>query len=183
MLTPDGRYLVVRGRLWRAANPALDAAERERLTKALMRARRGVGAALRDDDREAERAARRAVHRAKVALGERGPVWWGDGAPDYNRRLVQNTPYREWYDEAQRWEEAILTLLGAREASVCPSEVARRVKPRGWRGHMSDVREAARRLARRGVVEVRQRGVARDPEEEWRGPIRIVRGKRFVAGP
>ena len=31
------------------------------------------------------------------ALGERGPVWWDDGAPDYNRRLVRNTPYLEWF--------------------------------------------------------------------------------------
>ena len=25
----------------------------------------------------------------------RGPVWWEDGAPDYNRRLLKNTPYSE----------------------------------------------------------------------------------------
>jgi hypothetical protein len=36
------------------------------------------------------------VHAAKVALGERGPVWWADGAPDLNRRLVRNTPYADW---------------------------------------------------------------------------------------
>ena len=40
-------------------------------------------------------AARGRVHDAKVALGERGPVWWNDGAPDYNRHLVANTPYRD----------------------------------------------------------------------------------------
>ena len=34
---------------------------------------------------------------AKVGLGERGPVWWGDGAPDYNRHLAKNTPYAEWF--------------------------------------------------------------------------------------
>ena len=44
-------------------------------------------------DEAAERAARAKVHAAKVALGERGPVWWDDGAPDYNRHLVKNTPY------------------------------------------------------------------------------------------
>jgi hypothetical protein len=27
---PDGRYVVVRGRLWRTSNPALDASERQR---------------------------------------------------------------------------------------------------------------------------------------------------------
>jgi hypothetical protein len=30
-------------------------------------------------------------------LGERGPVWWTDGAPDFNRKLVVNTPYADWY--------------------------------------------------------------------------------------
>ncbi|WP_235531902.1 hypothetical protein [Sphingomonas sp. Leaf67] len=40
--------------------------------------------------------ARKAVDAAKVALGERGPVWWDDGAPDYNRRKVENTPYAGW---------------------------------------------------------------------------------------
>lgn len=42
------------------------------------------------------RAARKAVDAAKVALGERGPVWWDDGAPDLNRHLAKNTPYAEW---------------------------------------------------------------------------------------
>jgi hypothetical protein len=92
-LTPDGRYIVVRGRLWRAANPDLTPSERERLTHALMDARRGVKSA----DREAKAAARRDVDAAKRALGERGPVWWQDGAPDYNRHMAKNTPYGEWY--------------------------------------------------------------------------------------
>jgi hypothetical protein len=30
-------------------------------------------------------------------LGERGPVWWRDGAPDYNRKLAKNTPYALWF--------------------------------------------------------------------------------------
>jgi hypothetical protein len=33
----------------------------------------------------------------KEALGERGPVWWTDGAPDFNRKLVKNTPYADWH--------------------------------------------------------------------------------------
>jgi hypothetical protein len=97
--TPDGRYFVVRGRLWRLGNPALRAEERERLTRQLMRCRSAVGRALRDGDEVAERKARRGVHAAKVALGERGPVWWTDGAPDYNRRLAVNTPYRAWFQK------------------------------------------------------------------------------------
>ncbi|WP_265500367.1 hypothetical protein [Paracoccus beibuensis] len=34
--TPDGRYIVVRGRLRRATNPHLPEAERQRLTHKLM---------------------------------------------------------------------------------------------------------------------------------------------------
>lgn len=98
-LTPDGRYMVVRGRLWRVADPRLPAAEREALVRALMTARREVKAALAADDAGRLALARRAVDAAKVALGERGPVWWDDGAKDFNRHLVRTTPYREWYEQ------------------------------------------------------------------------------------
>ncbi len=56
-----------------------------------MAARRAVRAAK--GDAAALAAARAAVDAAKVALGERGPPWWDDGAPDYNRRMMRNTPY------------------------------------------------------------------------------------------
>lgn len=95
--TPDGRYIVVRGRLWRAANPHLDDADRVRLVRQLMAARRAVGAALTSGDAGAERAARDQVNQAKIGLGERGPVWWDDGAPDLNRRMAKNTVYAEWF--------------------------------------------------------------------------------------
>lgn len=95
--TPDGRYLVVDGRLWRRSNPALGDKQRALLVEALMHARRDVGRALRAGSASAEREARARVHRAKVALGERGAPWWTDGAPDFNRRLVENTPYAEWF--------------------------------------------------------------------------------------
>jgi len=95
--TPDGRYFVVRGRLWRTSNPALDAATRDELVKALMAARREVGTAKRAGDADREAAAHAAVDRAKVMLGERGPVWWDDGAPDYNRHMARNTPYADWF--------------------------------------------------------------------------------------
>ena len=48
-------------------------------------------------DRDAEDAAHRAVDAAKQALGERGPVWWTDGAPDLNRKMARNTAYAEWF--------------------------------------------------------------------------------------
>lgn len=91
--TLDGRYIVVDGVLWRATNPSLPEDRRQELVNQLMDARRAVGAAKRGDDPELEKAARAKVHAAKVALGERGPVWWTDGAPDYNRRKIENTPY------------------------------------------------------------------------------------------
>lgn len=97
LFTPDGRYLVVRGRLWRAANPRLEPAERERLVHALMDARREVRAAGRAGDAARLARARRAVDAAKTALGERGPPWWDDGARDWNRFMVHNTPYAQWY--------------------------------------------------------------------------------------
>jgi len=63
-----------------------------------MAARRAVRDAK--DDPAAMKQARAAVQAAKVALGERGPVWWNDGAPDYNRKLAENTPYAEWAETA-----------------------------------------------------------------------------------
>ncbi len=92
--TPDGRYLVVRGRLWRATNPNLSASDRERFVASLMTARRQLRGKRSAEERAAARAA---VDAAKIALGERGPVWWDDGEPDFNRRLVRNTPYADWY--------------------------------------------------------------------------------------
>ncbi len=74
--TPDGRYIVVDGRRWRASDPGLPEARRQELVDELMAARRAVGAAKRSDDADAERAARARVHAAKVALGERGTPWW-----------------------------------------------------------------------------------------------------------
>lgn len=95
--TPDGRYFVVAGRLWRMSNPALDPAVRQALVDQLMAARRQVGLARKAGHADDERAARAAVDQAKRALGERGPVWWSDGAPDFNRKMVTNTPYAPWY--------------------------------------------------------------------------------------
>ena len=87
-VTPDGRYFVVRGRLWRCSDPALDPARRQLLVNALMAARR-----TRDRAR---------VDAAKRALGERGEPWWTDGAPDWNRHLARNKPYAAWFAALQR---------------------------------------------------------------------------------
>ena len=66
-----------------------------------MDARREVKAAGRAQDPERLAVARSAVNAAKIALGERGPVWWSDGAEDFNRYLVKNTPYADWYSQIQ----------------------------------------------------------------------------------
>ncbi|SDP33032.1 hypothetical protein SAMN04487905_103235 [Actinopolyspora xinjiangensis] len=100
--TPDGRYLVVRGRLWRRANPDLDPEERAELVRDLMAARRWKRDAMRQGDEAAREEARAAVETAKRALGERGPVWWTDGAPDLTGRSVRDTPYAAWF--AALWD-------------------------------------------------------------------------------
>jgi hypothetical protein len=92
--------MVVRGRLWRVSNPALSENERQDLVTALMNARRAVKQAKGDP--LATTVARQSVDAAKVALGERGPVWWEDGAPDYNRKLAKNTPYHAWFESLAR---------------------------------------------------------------------------------
>ena len=97
-ITPDGRYFVVRGRLWRMSNPALEQDKRAVLVRELMNARRDTARARRTGDRALAQDARRRVQAAKEALGERGAVWWTDGAPDYNRHLARNTPYQAWYE-------------------------------------------------------------------------------------
>ena len=76
---------MVRGRLWRTSNPSLAPAVREKLVRELMAARR-----TRD---------RVGVDAAKRGLGERGPPWWTDGTPDWNRHLAKNTPYADWADQ------------------------------------------------------------------------------------
>ncbi|KAK0331668.1 hypothetical protein LTR94_027997 [Friedmanniomyces endolithicus] len=61
-----------------------------------MDARRAVGVAKRAGDDAAVATARKAVDAAKIALGERGPVWWDDGAPDLNRHMARTGPYAQW---------------------------------------------------------------------------------------
>ena len=82
------------------ANPGLDAEERTNLVGRLMRARRAVRDAKRSADLEAEAAAHKAVDEVKRALGERGPVWWDDGSPDWH--MAKNTTYADWYAKIGR---------------------------------------------------------------------------------
>jgi hypothetical protein len=83
-VTPDGRYFVVRGRLWRMSNPDLPADLRAELVRELMDARR-----KRDRAR---------VDAAKRALGERGPSggptgrWIGIATWRRTRRMRSGLP-------------------------------------------------------------------------------------------
>ncbi|WP_285635128.1 hypothetical protein [Lentzea sp. NBRC 102530] len=88
-LTPDGHFVVINGRRWRATDPEVPPEQAARLRSLLMAARRDVGAALRAQDAGAERDARARVHLAKTALGERGTPWW-EQTPGQRRRRWQD---------------------------------------------------------------------------------------------
>ena len=94
--TADGRYVVVDGRRWRTADPALPDDVRARLLHHLGVARSGVRTAGRAGDDAAVAAARARVQLAKTGLGERGPAWWEQS--DDERRA--------------RWEAALRQLDG-----------------------------------------------------------------------
>ncbi len=84
--TPDGHFVIINGRRWRATDPEIPPEPAAQLRSLLMAARRDVGAALRAEDAEAERDARARVHLAKVALGERGTPWWEQTASERRQR-------------------------------------------------------------------------------------------------
>jgi hypothetical protein len=115
-VTPDGRYFVVRGKLWRMADPNLPSELRSRLVSELMAARGSVKAAKRAGDQAAEAAAHNSVDIIKRKLGERGPVWWSDGSPDLNRHLVKYTPYAKWHSS--------LKSMGRHDGPSHPSPTA-----------------------------------------------------------
>lgn len=73
-------------------------------------------------------------------------------------------------------ERSILSLLDsrARGATICPSEVARAAAPDDWRPLMEPVREAARRLVAKGMLDITQQGRVVDGSTA-KGPIRLRR--------
>ena len=94
--TPDGRYFVSKARLWRRSDPSLPEPARRAAVRDLMAARRAVRDAATP---EAIAAARARVQDAKERLGERGPVWWDDGAPDLTRHAPWTGPYAAWWQD------------------------------------------------------------------------------------
>jgi hypothetical protein len=109
----------------------------------------GVGERLRAELGRVSSGGGRGAEHAEIALGD-GPM-------------------------RQRLESSIRALAEHRgpSSSICPSDAARAVGGDNWRESMDDAREAARRLARSGDVEITQRGEVVDPDGEWSGPIRI----------
>lgn len=69
LITPDGRYLVVRGRLWRRGDSSIPWRTRQRFVKELMKARRAVAVAKNSTELKQARAA---VDAAKHNLGNAG---------------------------------------------------------------------------------------------------------------
>ena len=80
---------------------------------------------------------------------------------------------------------AVLAILGEREAdaTICPSEVARRIashSKNGWRAAMPRVHEAVDHLAACGYVALSWKGKCLSKR---RGPYRISRGQGYVTTP
>lgn len=151
--TADGHHIIVNGRRWRATDPSIPEKFRQELVDELMSARRAVAADEPD--------ARRRVHDAKTALGERGTPWWEEPSDA---------------EFAERAAATMRALTRKRSASsICPSDVARTIGGDSWRTRMAAVRAVAGELAERGEVVVTQK---REPVkiDEARGPVRIVRG-------
>jgi hypothetical protein len=154
------RHLVIDGRAWRRTDPAIPEPLRKQLVAELMGARRAVQSALRQGDPLLERAARARVHDAKVALGERGAVWWEQASEAQQK---------------QRAAAAMRALLRQRGAdkTICPSEVARAIGGASWRASMPLMRQVALALTQTGELEIRQQGKVVAPTQ-LRGPIRLA---------
>ncbi|WP_168583065.1 DUF3253 domain-containing protein [Gephyromycinifex aptenodytis] len=150
--TPDGRYIIVGGRRWRASDPSIPENLRAELVAELMRARRLVR--TRGDE------VRPFVNDAKVALGERGDPWWEPTEAGRRERLAAT----------------MRTLLRHREErTICPSDAARCVGGQDWRELMPTAREVAAELVRQGSVRMLQKNEQVDPATA-RGPIRLGAG-------
>ena len=163
----DERYIVVDGRRWRATDPTIPGPLRTELVRELMSARRAIGAG---GAAPVVASARRRVHDAKVALGERGSPWW-------ERAPGEASPARV--------EATARSLLRQRSAdkTICPSEIARVVASPDWRPVMAAVRSVAADLAAAGVLQVCQRGRPVPDPTAARGPVRYGRGPAFPDPP
>ncbi len=154
--TPDGHFLIIGGRRWRASDPSIPDRLRQELVDELMSARRAVKA----DDAMA----RARVGDAKIALGERGHPWWEEAPVEALDARIAST---------------VKALLRHRDGTtICPSDAARVVGGEQWRTRMNDVRRVAATLAENEQVVITQRGKAVDLCSV-KGPVRIGKGQAF----
>lgn len=161
--TGDGRFIVVKGRRWRATDPRIPEPLRKELVVELMAARRAVKEAAGRED--ALVVARRRVQNAKVALGERGDPWW------------EPTP-QGLAARARAATLALLTKRGA-DSSICPSDVARIAASPEWRPAMDEVRSIVGVMAAEGSIVITQGDEMVHDLGQVTGPIRL----RLPAGP
>jgi len=108
---------------------------------------------------------------------------------EWRRRWADDWENVRWCSDACRrrgvkavdrdLEQAIRDLLDqrARDATICPSEAARRVGGDDWRPLMEPARRAARRLVAAGEIEITQQGRVVDPSTA-KGAIRLRRAAR-----
>ena len=97
--TPDRRYLVVGDKLLRSYNPDLPNDRIDELLIVLFNSRRDLRRARQREGTEPPELVG-AIEAARLALGQSGPVWWDDGAPDLDGAPVLSTCYAEWYKSA-----------------------------------------------------------------------------------
>lgn len=159
-MADDERWITIDGRRWRRTDPGIPEGFRVELVAELMEARRAVGGARRQDDEAAEASARRRVHDAKVALGERGPTWWDELEPAARRPRVEAT---------------IRALLRHRTGkTICPSDVARTIGGSQWRSLLPLVREVAGTMVAGHQLRITQKGADVPDPTDLRGPVRFV---------
>ncbi len=163
---PENAFLIVDGRRWRTTDPGIPSTFRQELVNELMAARRAVGDG---QDQLEVRDARRRVHDAKLALGERGHPWWLPPTPAATKRRI---------------EAACRALLRSRQPgrSICPSDIARIVGGDTWRALLPAVRERAVQMSECGELEILRGGrvVKRNPTA---GVLRYRLPRRARAAP
>ncbi|WP_206487774.1 hypothetical protein [Rhodococcus sp. KRD162] len=84
--TEDGRYVVIKGRRWRATDPKIPEQRDAELRSILMDWRREVKRTSGAPE------ARAGVQATKVALGERGTPWWEQSDDERRRRWETELP-------------------------------------------------------------------------------------------
>ncbi|WP_042939452.1 hypothetical protein [Rhodococcus sp. AW25M09] len=84
--TEDGRYVVIKGRRWRATDPDIPEQRNAELRSILMAWRREVKRTSGAPE------ARAGVQASKVALGERGTPWWEQSDDERQARWDAEVP-------------------------------------------------------------------------------------------